>query len=268
MTKPIPLFERSAYFLGGADLEMQTIGSLLRRSVPLDRINDKRLRWGAKASDYATEIMVAERTDLHIVCVELLDDLIPNAFSSRITWIDHHDTRAGANVPTSLEQAFAYLQRPSSEWTREYQLVSANDRGHIAGMQAVGATEDEIKRIRAADRAAQGITADEERMGLAAASRAEHFFQGRLTVVQSPHSRTATITDALHPALGGCGYENLLVFGPEETNFFGIGTAIHALSEKFSGGWSGGELPYRGFWGYPQPLQLPATLNALANVFS
>ena len=50
--------------------------------------------------------------------------------------------------------------------------------------------------------------------------------------------------------LGGPGFENLLVISPTEVNFFGRGSLVGRLGEEFPGGWSGGALPERGFWGH------------------
>ena len=252
--------------LGGADLEMSAIRDLLSRHVPSDRILDKSLRWGARISDYTPEITNARLAGEHIVCIELADDLGFTTIARDITWIDHHDARAGANVPTSLEQLFQFLNCPANEWTRELQLIAANDRGHITAMQAIGASPSEIQRIRAADRAAQGITAEEDAAGRQATCRAEQQCGGHLTVVHLPHSRSATVTDSLHRSLGGSGYQNLLILCSNETDFFGSGVAVKALDAEFPGGWHGGELPCNGFWGYSAHLRLGDVLNVLIPV--
>lgn len=237
---------RFVFFLGGGDLEMATIRVLLEDTVP-GRVHDKGLTWGAKASAYRKEIHEALQRGMVPVLVELEDDLrlAPN----RIVVVDHHGNRAGADRPTSLHQVFHLLDLPPERWTRWYDLVAANDRGHIAEMAEIGATRVEIVQVRAADRAAQGITAEQERSGKVAVAQAETVAQGRLTVIRLPHSRNAVATDHMDPALGGPGFENLLVISPEEVNFYGEGSAITALSARFPGGWWGGALPQRGFWG-------------------
>lgn len=253
------------FFLGGHDLEMVAVRELLDAHAP-GRVHDAGLGWGARASDYATELGQALATGRTAVLIELADDLglTSGPHAGRVTVIDHHGARAGADVPTSLEQVFALLGRPSSEWTRWHALVAANDRGHIDALLRAGATPDEVRTVRAADRAAQGVTADEEESGRRAAAAAELALGGRLTVVRLPHGRTATVTDALHPALGGAGYRNLLVLSPGGATFFGDGAAVAALSDAFPGGFFGGELPARGFWGYPAELSLDQLLSALA----
>jgi len=58
-----------------------------------------------------------------------------------------------------------------------------------------------------------------------------------------------TESDWLQPELGGPGCENLLVISPGEVNFYGTGKLAEDLNRHFSGGWYGGALPERGYWG-------------------
>jgi hypothetical protein len=116
-----------------------------------------------------------------------------------------------------------------------------------------GATPEEIRQVRAADRAAQGITQHYEAQGEQALASAEILADGRLTIVRLPHTHTAVVTDRLEPVLGGPGYVNLLVVSPGQLNFFGKGEFVQGLQEKF-GGWWGGALPKRGFWGHGEPV--------------
>lgn len=235
------------FFLGGADLEMSAIRKLLVEVKDVG-IFDQGLSWGAQASEYRAAIEDSLRQGRIPVLVELTDDM--ELDSTKIVVIDHHGSLAGKDRPTSLEQVFQLLERPQTEWSRELALVAANDRGHIAGMLELGATRDELVRIRAADRAAQGITLVDEDRALVALAHVEFLLQGRLLWVELPHSRTATVTDPMHVALGGPGYENLIVACPNETNFFGCGAAIERLRERYPQSWWGGELPLRGYWGY------------------
>ena len=59
----------------------------------------------------------------------------------------------------------------------------------------------------------------------------------------------------MHPDLGGQGFVNLLILCPNESNFFGTGKLIQALDKAFPGGWSGGALPERGFWGHATRIE-------------
>lgn len=244
--------EHLVFFLGGYDLEMVTIRDLLHQVAP-ERVHDKRLEWGAKASAYAEEIRQALARSLTPVLIELVDDLGLDA--TAILVADHHGERAGESQPTSLHQIFALLGLPSEGWTRWFELVAANDRGYIPALVEMGATLEEIVQVRAADRAAQGITPEEETAGERAVAQAQTVANERLTIVRLPHARTATVADRLQPELGGPGYENLLVYCPKQVNFFGSGKLVRALDERFPGGWYGGALPARGFWGHDAPVR-------------
>lgn len=250
------------FFLGGYDLEMVTIRDILLEVAP-DGFYDKGLAWGAKASAYRQEITETLACGLTPVLVELTNDLPlkPTQFLE----VDHHGERAGENRATSLHQVFDLLGLPSDRWTRWFELVAANDRGYIPAMMEMGATQEEIGKARTADRAAQGITLEEEAEGERAVVHAETIANGMLTVVRLPHSRTATVTDRLQPELGGAGYTNLLVYCPDQVNFFGSGKLVLALDQRFPGGWYGGALPKRGFWGHnlPAPDVLPVLLSQM-----
>jgi len=242
-----------AFFLGGYDLEMVAIRDLLAREAP-GRYHDRQLAWGAAASAYAVPIAAELTAGRTVVLVELeLDQALPEG---RYVLVDHHGPRAGREQPTSLEQVFALLQLSAARWTRWLALVAANDRGHIAAMLALDppATQDEIEEIRRLDRAAQGVTAEQEQAAPAAVAAARVIAGGRLTVVAWPFPRTSPVADRMETALGGPGYRNLLVGGGEQVAFFGAGDAVGFLDQRFPGGWYGGELPVRGFWGHHRPL--------------
>jgi hypothetical protein len=236
---------RATFFLGGRDLEMVTIRELLEQAAP-GRFHDKQLSWGARASAYRDEIDACLRRGDTPVLVELEDDLGLDA----LFVVDHHGQRAGQDQRTALEQVFALLALPPERWTRWHSLVAANDRAYIPGLLAAGATPAEIARVRAADRAAQGITREEEADAEIALKQAERLCDGRLTVVTAGHARLAAVEDRLHAALGGPGFENLLLIAPGEVNFSGDGRVVLALDRRVPGGWYGGALPARGFWGY------------------
>lgn len=237
------------FFLGGHDLEMVTIRDLLAAEGV--RFHDHDLAWGAKASAYLREIQAALAAGLRPVLVELENDLPPN-LAAQVDWIDHHGPRAGADQPTSLHQVFARLGLPPARWTRHYDLVAANDRGHIRAMLALNppATRDELLSIRAADRAAQGCTPEDEAAARAAIAARDSRAGGQLTVLRLATSRTSPAADLMEPALGGAGYVNLLILSPAEVNFFGSGSHVQSLTQAFPGGWYGGALPERGFWGH------------------
>jgi hypothetical protein len=160
--------ERHVFFLGGQDLEMVTIRDLLAEHAP-GRFHDKGLAWGAKASDYREEIEACLQRGETPVLIELQNDL--GRDPSRVMVVDHHGERAGKDRPTSLHQVFDLLGLPAERWTRWFELVAANDRGYIPEMGKMGATREEIEKVRAADRAAQGTTSEEEAAGEKAVSQ-------------------------------------------------------------------------------------------------
>lgn len=240
------------FFLGGSDLEMAVIRNLLECHAP-GMFCDHRLAWGARASAYRREIAVAFGRGETPVLIELVDDLGVAARGAVL--VDHHQERAGSSSPTSLEQVFALLKLDAALWGRRHALVAANDRGHVNELLACGAGLDEIRAIREADRRAQGITRREERQAAEAVRKARRFVKDRLTVVRIPHNKASAVCDRMHPALGGRGYEVLIVASrvqrrkPGELNVFGPGPVVLKLHHRFPGGWIGGALPKHGFWG-------------------
>lgn len=243
------------FFLGGADLEMQTISQLVCEHLGPSALVDAGLSWGAQASDYRELIrQTSNEGDIPVLIELSLDMPLP----TNALIIDHHNDRAGG--ATSLHQVFDLLGLDKSKWTRQFELVAANDTGHVAALRAAGASLEEILDIRRADRAAQGISQTAEDEGLEALNSAQTFLDGSLLIVRLPHKHTATVTDPL--AMKGDD-RDLLVFSPISTNFFGAGTRIQILDEVFHGGWRGGELPKRGFWGHPSVIGQEAVLSAL-----
>ena len=130
-----PNLANLVFFLGGSDLEMQTIRALLEETAP-GHFHDRHLGWGARASAYRQEIGRALSAGLTPVLVELQDDL--GLDLGRVVIVDHHGEHAGSDKPTLLQQIFALLDLPAERWTRWFALVAANDRGHIAEMLGSG----------------------------------------------------------------------------------------------------------------------------------
>lgn len=260
---------RLVFLLGGHDLEMLAIRDLLvSAKTPF---HDRSLRWGAKASSYRAELAAARADGRTPVLIELENDLglaavpavaLPKPLPPAVEAItvDHHGPAAG-DRPTALEQVFALLGLPGSAWTRWHDLVAANDRGHIAALRLFGADDDEIRRVRRADLAAQGVTDPE--WAAASESIRDRRQVGGLTIVDLPHDRAGLAADLLDPAFGGPGVpEDLLVVSPGEVNFYGSGPRVTALAGKFHGGWCGGELPARGFWGHTRSAVHPDAVIA------
>jgi hypothetical protein len=248
------------FCLGGHDLEMLTIKQLLEENA--QPVLDKQLNWGAAASAYSSEIEHALQQNITPVLIELQNDLKRN--TEQIIFIDHHGSEAGEDQPTALHQVFELLCLPVQQWTRWFELVAANDRGYIPALQALKTSQAEIIQVRQADRCAQGISFADEIAAQEAIATMEIKADGALNVVYLNHSRTTAVVDALHPALGGVGYQNCLVVSLQELNFFGDGQCVQALAQAFPDSWYGGSLPTRGFWG-SQCVETKKVIDFLVN---
>lgn len=238
------------FFLGGRDLEMVTISDLIRAHCGPGAIVDKALGWGAKASDYASEIDQCVKDGKIPVLIELVLDI--DTMPENAIIIDHHNEHAGFDKPTSLEQVFDLLQCSRTEWIRYFALVAANDRGWVPEMRKIGATDQEVADIRKADRKAQGITAAEESQAEDALAIQGITDQSDIAIVDLPHNRFATVTDRL--AQNGRTPRILAVRGPKETGLYGPGPVIEAFVKKHPNAWYGGALPDYGFAGVAQQV--------------
>jgi hypothetical protein len=238
------------FFLGGADLEMQEIRSLLNEQGLGQAIRDKHLSWGARASDYEAEIRQALRDGKRPVLIELTPDLPEDPFLKDCVLIDHHGERARKDMPSSLRQVFDLLKPGEELWTRWRELVSINDVSHIRGLKAYGASDAEIRQVRDADRRVQGVTHETEelsRRAIRSASGDKTFL-----VVTTEADTSSAIMDFLDPVYGGPDPENTLVLMPGKLAFYGEGRFIDALRD-LPGCWYGGGLPERGYWGVLDP---------------
>ena len=252
-------------FAGGYDGEMVEIINSCREAGI--EVADKHLGWGASASAYAEEIAKAASEGKAPVLIELtLDIEVP----STSIIVDHHNENAGK--PASLLQVLNLI---GVEPSREQQLIAANDCGYIPGMLALGATAEEVAKVRYRDRAAQGITPEQEIEAERAIAAAEQV--NGVTIVRMAHSKTATVCDRLfNPEKE----ERLLILSEDgESNFFGNGELCKLLQGEKTGktsegwdtysnfgGWIGGNLPTSGFWGGYANQQ--AVLSYIVNYFA
>ena len=197
------------FLLGGYDLEMLTIKQILGGRDGCIVV-DKHLRWdNALLSAYQEYLLQYE--DIDIYGIELVEDVLLPAHYHRI---DHHNEKC--SKPSSLEQVALLL---NLSLNREQQLVAANDKGYIPAMLEQHATNDEISSIRYRDRAAQGITKEDEKK--AELSIEKYLMRyGDLIVVKSLTSHFSPICDRLFP------YERLLVYTDVEWMFYGKGKDI------------------------------------------
>ncbi len=204
------------FLLGGHDLEMETIKEMTFKQ-PDCKVFDLDLAWdNAKLSAYRD--VIDWHSNSNIYAVELQEDM---ELPVRYHRIDHHNDMNGR--PSSLEQVAALL---GVELNRYQMLVAANDSGYIPAMKALGATDEEILEIRLRDRAAQGVTEDDER--LAEQSLRDGTVRSyNIVVVKSQTSKFSTICDRVYP------YKRLLIYTDQEWVFYGEGKSelVERLSE-------------------------------------
>ena len=226
---------------------MQTIARLARAAGLGASVVDRKLKWGARASMLRADIARALAGGGRAILVEIVDDLPATFPRQRLVFVDHHGARAGVAQPSALRQVFRMLGGASRPpWSRHFALVEANDVGHIVGLRAAGASDQEIRAIRAADRRAQGVSLETEIASRAAIKRAE--LRDWLTIVQVEAATSSAVTDFIDASFGGPGASDLLVATTQSVSFFGRGDVVKQLA-KLPKSWFGGTLPERGYWG-------------------
>lgn len=194
------------FLLGGRDLEMLTIRELLQSCAV--KFFDKNLTWDtALLSAYSEELCHYENQDCQIVGVELREDIMK---PDNYVLIDHHNNCS--DCLSSLEQVSSLLDVKLDRWQ---QLVAINDRGYINGLRKFGASEDEIGKVRRADREAQGVTQEEELLAESSIIAAK--ITKGITVVETCCQHFSPITDRLYP------YEKLLIYNGDSLVYYGEG---------------------------------------------
>ncbi|MDP3831202.1 MAG: hypothetical protein Q8Q47_08025, partial [Ignavibacteriaceae bacterium] len=191
------------FFLGGIDAEMLEIKNILIEH----RITffDKNLSWGAKSSDYADELTTVNNQTP--VLIELtLDTAIPN--NSII--IDHHNKYETNN--SSIEQVAELLGIELNRWQK---LIAANDKGFVPEMERICATKEEIEKVRAADRKAQGVTEEDERLADESIEKNKTVENG-ITVIKSLTEKFSPISDRMYGKT-----DSLLVFTDHSLTYYG-----------------------------------------------
>lgn len=207
------------FLLGGYDLEMLTIKQMLEGREDCV-IMDKHLQWdNARLSVYKDALSGFAGYDIY--GIELQEDVsLPLNYHR----IDHHNDCA--DKPSSLEQVAEILCETLSPYQ---QLVAANDKGYIPAMQALGASAEEIDDVRRKDRAAQGVTEEDETLAEKAIAENLNIYKG-VTMVKAFTSRFSPICDRLYP------YKRLLIYTDAEWMFYGEGKAklVKLLEEDIS----------------------------------
>lgn len=238
---------KPVFLLGGHDLEMETIRKLLE-SIGFSDLDsspagnghfaDRNLRWDNSFLSKYSDILetYGNRNGCHIYGIELRPDPPAGksdgqsdkpdgqriALPANYTLIDHHDEDSGKE--SSLEQVFKILQTHYAkdiEWTRELELVAANDSKYIPGMKAIPdekggpASDKEIADIRFRDRRAQGITPDMEEAAKKAMHENMETDNNLIVVKDVPTGAFSVVCDNLYP------YGSLLIYNSDEFCFYG-----------------------------------------------
>ena len=194
------------FLLGGCDLEMKTIRELLQSHNV--RFVDKNLTWDtALLSAYDDELKLYANDDLQIVGVELREDVCK---PSNYVLIDHHNSLSSSM--SSLEQVAFMLGVNLTRWQ---QLVAVNDRQYIGGLEKYGASEEEIIKVRQADRAAQGVSFQDELWAEESIKHARRM--ASVLVVKTRCSHFSPITDRLYP------FDQLLIYSDDTMVYYGSG---------------------------------------------
>jgi len=205
--------EDRVFLLGGHDLEMITIKKLLLANgyKEDENIFDKNLKWGAKLSDYQEELhRIKDKT---IYGIELTEDITPPPNYKRI---DHHNEYSQNDA--SLMQILKLLGKSP---TREDELIISNDIGHIKAMRCIGATDEEIKKIRKQERDIQGVTAQDEKQ--AQKDIKNRIKKNGLYIIETKLNSFSPIVDNFLE-------RPLLVYSPNSLSYYGD---IDSLKDRY-----------------------------------
>jgi hypothetical protein len=205
--------------------------------------------WGASWSGLEPHIRTSvqsfrqDHPGAEILGVELQG---PNAFAA--INVDHHyypgDDRTSSQA--SLEQVAARLGVKLNRWQK---LVAANDRGYIPAMLAAGASPEEVASIRAADRAAQGLTPRDEELAVADVQQHAEW-RGPKVLVSCLQRPTSAHDDRLFGLAG-----EILLTSPANWSYSGPRHNLLAALNLPEEHWAGGN-PASGYFGIRSPSPL------------
>jgi hypothetical protein len=226
------------FFLGGDDAEMRAIAAhLAKANIPFV---DGGLKWGAVASMYGSAIAEAATAGFTPVLVELgLDCELPQGTIA----VDHHSSRAGEE-PSIIQVLDLIGVVP----TREDILIGAMDAGFVFGLEAAGATPDEVAQMLGLGSAKGRSTkemlletetfSDEEKAEIERGVNAAELV-GPMAVVRIANTRTGAVMTRL---IGQQPMQNGLVLcGTGDLNYYGEGEVVRKLIATFPNGtYSGG----------------------------
>ncbi|MEI6051017.1 MAG: hypothetical protein WCS03_19180, partial [Bacteroidota bacterium] len=193
------------------------------------------------------------------VGIELIPDITPPL---NYIEIDHHNENS--HKKSALEQIIELLENDLNlkiEFTRDLQLIAANDKGYIPGMITLGATPEEVAEIRRRDRKAQGATDEDELLAVQSINE-NCTYEGGITIIKSLTTKFSAITDRLYPC------ESLLIYTKHELNYYGKGVSKLIIAfddlikqqKAYSGG--GGN----GFFGIKTESDIQISINQLISI--
>jgi hypothetical protein len=254
------------FILGGNDGEMVRIKEYLD-AFQIPYIQPK-MSWGKgndlTLSDLGAGAMAPATRVIFVECTPPTD--FPRVKSHVV--VDHHGDNAG--LPASLMQVLDLLKIEPTRWDL---VIAANDSGWFPGLQALGATPEEMSAVRRADRVAQGITPEHEAEA-ARALAAPVEMVGDVRIIRMAHSKCAPVGDTLAIEAIANGQpvpQYLVLSGDGEANFSGDGALAQSLFEKYrepnpESAWAGGSgLGKSGgtaYWGgYPDQAELVAFIR-------
>ena len=208
--------KKRLFLLGGHDLEMIEIEKLLRQEgcKEIESLADtkegacfyadRNLSWSDAELEAYQDLLPFEG-EIYGIELRHVDKPPPNYIL-----LDHHGPLWCR--PSALEQVAELFDIPLD---RHRQLVAANDKGHIAALKAMNATEEEIASIRAEDRRAQGVSEAQERQAEEDAKKVEK--RSDLYIVRSTLEHFSPLVDRLTMA----GKTPLIVYNDKSLNYYG-----------------------------------------------
>jgi len=201
---------KRVFLLGGHDLEMLEIKKMLQEAGEI--FLDKELSWGAPLSAYKDAFNDKDT----FVGIELEEDISP---PKHYVEIDHH----GKNTHklSSIEQVAELLDIKLNRWQK---LVAANDARYISGLKQYCASDEEIEEIRLQDRAAQGVSKEDEKLAEKSIDEAGDSF-----VIYALTPYFSAIADRVYDK-----FTHYIIYNENTVVFYGfsIEKLLHFLSHK------------------------------------
>lgn len=194
------------FLIGGYDLEMLEIKKILLEKG-IDFL-DKKLSWGAKWTDYSEYFELTKYKDKTFVGIELGDkEYMPDDAID----IEHHNF--DSDKPSSIEQIASLLNIKLNRWQN---LVAANDKAYIQGLESLCATKEEIKKIRTADKKAQGVTPEYEEKAKKAVEKSLKW-HNNIAVIKTDIDKFSPITDLMYGKS-----DKLIIYNDATLNYYGF----------------------------------------------